>query len=147
MTVMLEKSRVQVGYIGHYWGTYQAVPPTGHTIENVMDPGYWAGVAADRKLRINDVFEVRCEDFSWGGDFIIVDVSNRWAKLRLIREVDYGEAPRAVDADSTLKVEFKGPHRKWSVLRKADNEYLRDGFEKRQDAELWARGHLTAMAA
>ena len=146
-TPILSPTRVQVGYSGHYWSTYQVIAEEGHKPDDCLDPSYWAHVAASRKLRVNDVFEVRCETGDWAIDLLVIEAGARHANVKPLRLVET-ESPSQNDAAlSTVKVKWKGPHAKWGVIRLADSETIKDGFVQRPDAEQYAREYEQRLAA
>lgn len=133
-TTILSPNRVQVGYAGHYWSTYQCVADEAHTAEDAQSPGYWAHVAAARKLRVNDVFEVRCETGEWMLDLIVIEAGTRFARVKVLRTVDVDQPSEADTTLSTVKVEFKGPVKKHCIIRLSDREIIKEGISAKSDA-------------
>lgn len=143
---ILSPNRVQVGYAGHYWSTYQCIADEAHTPQDAQSPGYWAHVATSRKLRANDVFEVRCEDGSWIIDLIVIEAGQRSAKVKVLRTVDV-EQPGTEQSLATVKVEFKGPVKKHCIIRLSDHTIIKEGIASKVDATREAFEYEQRLAA
>lgn len=128
----LSPSRVQIGYAGHYWSTYQCIAEEAHTPEDAQTSDYWAHVATARKLRTNDVFEVRCETGAWALDLIVVEVGLRSCRVKAIKTIDVEVEP--TESLSKVAVAFKGPHKKHCIIRKLDNQIVKEGIASKADA-------------
>lgn len=130
---ILSPSRVHIGYAGHFWSTYQCIAEEAHTPEDAQDPGYWAHVASARKLRVNDIFEVRCETGEWMLDLIVVEAGQRHARVKVLRSADVEKA--STDAGlSTVEVLFKGAVKKHCIIRLADRQIIKEGISSKADA-------------
>lgn len=143
----LQPSRVNIGYAGHYWSTYQCIAEEAHTAEDAVKPEYWAHVASARKLRTNDVFEVRCETGAWMLDLVVIEAGNRFAKVKVLRTVDAEPVTVAESELQTVKVAFKGSHRKHCIIRKTDGEIIREGISQKSDAMRQAVEYEQLLAA
>lgn len=146
-TPILSPNRVQVGYAGHYWSTYQCVADEAHTAEDAQQPGYWAHVAAARRLRVNDVFEVRCETGEWMLDLIVIEAGLRFARVKLLRTVDVEQPSDQQSTFSSVKVEYKGPVKKHCIIRKADRVIVKEGISSKSDAVREAFEYEQRLAA
>lgn len=108
--------------------------PEGVAYKDVLVPDFWAHVSAT--FSRGDSLEVFAEDSSWYAQLLVLDASRLHAKVTpLIYQNFQIKAKKEVDPD--FSVEFKGPQRKWSVLRKKDKEIVKDGFESKDDAATW----------
>lgn len=142
---ILSPTRVQIGSAGHYWSTYQCIAEESHTPEDAQAPEYWAHVAAARKLRVNDVFEVRNETGSWMLDLIVVEAGLRFAKVKVLRTVDIEEpAPASL---ASVEVQFKGPVKKHCIVRLSDREIVKEGIASKADAVREAAEYEQRLAA
>ena len=142
---ILSPTRVQIGYAGHYWSTYQCISEESHTPEDAQTPDYWAHVAASRKLRVNDVFEVRCETGAWALDLVVVEAGLRFAKVKVLRTVDI-DTP-VTETLASVEVQFKGPVKKHCIVRIADHEILKEGIASKADAIREAAEYEQRLAA
>jgi len=117
----------------------------GVTREDLLEPSFWSLAAVN--LSPYNRIEVRCDDGTFYGEYLVLDSSRTWAKLYELSfhqltssdvSLSQTEKPALV-----LDIAFKGPHKKWCVLRGED--ILQEGMLK-NDAEDWARNHMKAMA-
>lgn len=115
----------------------------GTTIEQVMDPAYWAHVA--QQMDPFDHIEVRAEDGSWIAYLIVKACERNYAKVVLDRVVKL-EGDMEIPASSMKhKVEWKGPHHKHCVIRISDSQMVSSGHKSRFEAETWMRNHERGM--
>lgn len=144
---ILSPHRVHVGYAGHYWSVYQCIAEEAHTAEDAQTPGYWAHVAAMRKLRTNDEFHVRNETGAWMLDLVVVEAGQRFARVKVLRTVDV-EQPAETDKPlETVKVEYKGPVKKHCIIRLSDREIVKEGIAMKADAIREAGEYEQRLAA
>lgn len=143
---ILAPSRVAIGYAGHFWSTYQCIAEEAHTPEDAQSAEYWAHVASARKLRPNDIFEVRCETGAWMLDLIVLEAGQRHARVKVLRTVDV-EQP-ATDAKlASVVVEYKGPVKKHCIIRIADRAIIKEGIPAKADAVREATEYEQRLAA
>lgn len=113
----------------------------GISPEQVMEPAYWAHVAKD--MVAGDHIEVRSEDFSWVAFLIVRFAERTYAEVVLDRLVRM-EPVMQPAASAKHKVEWKGPHRKFTVIRISDSAILQEGFKTRPEADAWMMNHEKA---
>lgn len=128
----------------HYRTRYAAVVDDGTTVEDLQRPEFWCHVAG--KLRQMDVIEVLAEDSSYFAELMVLKTGTGFAKVLLLRQVTLEGAVQD-DEDSPVVVQWKGPHRKHSVIRKTDGAVLKDGFATKGEAETFAREYVQTVAA
>lgn len=146
---------------------WSASPQHGTPFEKLLDPNYWAHVAP--KLKPWDRIEVQPDGIGYFAELLVVDADRLWAKVKVIRYVDFtskpavdpsqpaldlgDETPAELDhedpeesdnVDDNYLVEFKGSN-KWSVIRKADGEVLKSGYPNKGGANKWLRTHLRRL--
>lgn len=110
------------------------------TIEDVLAPDYWTHVAP--KARVGDKLEIFPEGGAWYVEAIIASTSNIHLKLIATVKVQINEVPKKKekeDPKAPFTVEFKGPQRKWSVIRSKDKSYVKEGFDDKTTAEEWLK--------
>lgn len=113
----------------------------GTTVEDVLKPGYWAYVSG--KFTPYDRVDVRLETGEWLLELIVLDVGLNYVRMFLAKQHDFEEvASDKVVAAETHKVEWKGPQRKWIVLRLSDQAPVQEGFDKKGDAFQWMNNHI-----
>lgn len=143
----------------HFNNTWSAALSGEQSLEDALKPEFWAHVA--RFFRIGDLVRLLPEVGDYYAMLIVVGTGKTWAKVKLIHYVPLAATAEGYEEDEAAEeagaagsavldhghvVEWKGPHRKYSVIRKSDGEYLKEGFTERKDAEQWLRDHLDTMA-
>ncbi len=116
-----------------------------HSLEDAIDPAYWAHVA--RQLKPHDTIRLIPERGDFYALLIVTAKGPNYAKVKLLQHVPLEEVGNEDDGYSAdLAVEWKGPRVKFAVIRKSDGARLKEGFDERRDAEQAAREHALAMA-
>lgn len=117
--------------------------------EDMTDPSYWANVAA--KLKPWDKIEVRAEDGTWYQEFIVLDASRVWARVRsLVGPVMLGTADISQTLANQVETQFEVLHRGprgWSVIRKADRAVMAENLSIKGDADKWLTANLASLAS
>ncbi len=104
--------------------------------EDLLDPAYWSTVAA--KLKPWDKIEARADDGSWYAEFIVLDCSRNWARVyplctHHLTSTDVSQT----QAQEGYEIAYKGPMRKWTVIRKKDSEVIHEGEASKAGAYSW----------
>lgn len=115
----------------------------GNTLEQVMDPAYWAHVAVN--MDPFDHIEARWEDGSQIAHLVVYACERHYAKVVLDRLIKIEANAARGEPAAKHKVEWKGPHHKHVVIRTADSKVVQSGFKTRFDAETWMRNHEKGM--
>lgn len=113
----------------------------GTTIRDILDPGYWAHCAA--QMQVYDHVEVRLETGQWVAELIVLDVGRNYARMFLSKQHDLADTPLDTPVGAvTHKTDWKGPQRKWCVIRLADSASVQEGFNDKQSAAAWMDNHI-----
>lgn len=112
----------------------------GHTVNDIRNPNYWAHKAP--YFKPYDHIEARAEDGGWIAHLIVVAVGKAYAKVAVDRVIQLSSNDNAVvlansQASADNKIEWKGPHRKYCVIRVADGEVLKEQCDTKEEAHLW----------
>lgn len=123
-----------------------AVPGPEDTIEDMLDPGYWAHVAP--KFKPYDKIEVRAEDGTYYAEFLVLACDRAWAKVHvlswhLLSSADIA-LTQAAAASSSFEVRFR-PGPRWHVVRKADKQVMFKDGKTRDEAETWVREYIKTI--
>ena len=116
----------------------------GTTVHDVLEPGYWAHVSSS--MQPYDHIEVRLETGEWIAELLVMGVGRNWAKVFLVAKHELqpiDDTPLAIQH----KVEWKGPHRKFVVIRTSDSESVQEGFAEKSAAISWMVNHERVTAA
>lgn len=93
--------------------------PHGHTLEQMMEPKYWAHNAM--KMRPGDEIVAVAEDNSFRAEFHVLDVGPNWANVYCFKfDQLTAQFELPADADSNFIIEYSGNYHKWRVRRKDD---------------------------
>lgn len=130
--------------------TYTIYPQPGDTVEDVLDPSYFAHVA--KKLpqgtRIEFVFLGEDPRFL---DTLVAASGEQWVKLKVITNVSFAaEAQEALglsylEKEGSYRVMYHGPMLKWCVQRVKDQAIIRKELEDEAAANKWLENYKRAL--
>jgi hypothetical protein len=122
-----------------------AVVPVGTTIEQMLEPVFWAHVA--RELQPNFEIIVQPDDGSFYQRLFVRSCGANWAIVAPMDRYEFGTAETVIAEVQTHQVMWSGPHTKYRVLRLSDKAVVKDGFATKEEAALWLTEHKKAIAA
>ena len=99
---------------------WQANIAHGVDFKSILEPGFWAGVAS--KFRVGDRIEVWPEDASYLSELLVMEVQTAAIRVRVLSFVSLVDLE--IPDDAQFEVAWKGPHAKWSVIRRADKAII-----------------------
>lgn len=105
----------------------------GTTTDDIINPIYFAHMAA--MMKPYDHIEVRVDDGTWIADLLVLQIERNWARVKLMNYHELAVVDEVNTAPSSYEAVWKGPHLKWSVLRKSDKANIKPGFNDRVGAE------------
>lgn len=127
---------------------FSATPEANTKFEDVLKPAFWAHIAA--KLHPYDRIEVTDKEGEWFAELLVVACTRNEARVAILRFVEINpvslntvsetKVSDILGEDSTkpvFKVAFKGDKKKHCVIRKIDNEIIKEGFVTAADADAW----------
>lgn len=133
---------------------YAVSPEDGTKFEGMLHPAYWANVA--QKFKTGDRIEVTAENGDWFAELMVVASARLWAKVVPLRFVELSAAPiPAHDSEAPsqdgpdtkdFEVGYAGVKAKWRVVRKADKQTMRGGFQTKNEAEKWLDDYVKAIS-
>lgn len=133
-----------------YWATVEE----GTTRAEMKNPAFWAHVAA--KLTPYSFIHIRCDDGTFYAKGIVLQVDRTWAVVHLLewhnlttKDVAQTQAAAAelgTDIDA-FDIVHKGQHKKWCVIRRADQMYVAEGKLTRAEATVWLAEHVATAKA
>lgn len=150
-TPQLDASRLKLAE--HERNVHLITVEEGVTRAQIINPAFLAHIAA--KLRPYDQIEVRCDDGTIWARTLVLQAERTWARIYVLewhdlttRDVSLsqaageGQEPGKVEApdakrDAEFQVVYKGPHKKWCVIRNLDSQYVREGEENKAQAVQW----------
>ena len=139
---MAVPNRVQMAEHGRNIHLYTA--PSGAIPDDMLAPEYWGLVA--KNFAPYDHVEVRCDDGTFWGEYLVLASDRTWAKLHPLRVVDLPNA-KVEEVDPRFKIEWKGPHLKFCVIRLDDSSTVHEGEQERSAAALWLQNYLRTIGS
>lgn len=115
-------------------------PPNGSRPEDLVDPR--AFTPSSHFFKPGDIIEAMPADGSWWAQLIVRNAERGAVKTGLIHAVDFEDA--AIPTESVggdLEIRWRGPKLRFGVVRKSDNQILRENLTTRLDAHAWAVEH------
>jgi hypothetical protein len=141
--VQINNTRMQMA---EYWRNEWVVnAELGTTVEDVMDPQYWAHMAA--MLKPYDRIEVRVDDGSWLLELIVTGCDRSWAKVHLLQRYELTTADVAQTQSAKYEVAWKGPQHKWVVIRLSDQMMIKSELGSKNIAYTWMLDFEKSAAA
>lgn len=118
--------------------------PAGQSLADLLEPAYWQHVT--QQLRPGHEIKASAEDRTFWGHLYVRSVGKAEAKVSEIHSVSFDAVSDQEDDDETY-IKWRSPKSKFAVYRKSDDELLKDGFEAKEDAQVWAVNRNAVMAA
>lgn len=131
-----EKRNVQIGPGCMLLASFErqdwvANVPQDCTIEDIKRPDFWSLMAA--RLKPYDRIEVRADDGTWLAEVIVIGCDRTWAKVNVLNTYKLTGVEEAAKETGSLEFKFKGPGKKWCIIRKSDGEILREGIQTKDE--------------
>jgi hypothetical protein len=137
---MLTPTDERFGLREHKRQDWVVLADEGTTMDEVLQPQYWAHVSG--RMQQFDRIEISPETSGWLLELLVLSSGRNWAQVHVLAKHTF-EAP-SMDAPAGTavhKVEWKGPHKKFCVIRIADSALIQEGFESKDAAGLWMANH------
>lgn len=106
--------------------------PEGCTVDDIKEQGFWSLMA--HLMKPYDRIEVRADDGTWMAELVVVGCGRNWAKVHILNHYKLSSATEEMKGDSEFRVEFKGPQKKWCIIRNSDDEFIREGIASKDEA-------------
>lgn len=115
--------------------TYSVDMPVDMTSEQLLNPQAWIHVKRKfPEIAVKNRIECVKEDMSLFVELIVTGVSNDIIFVKILRTVDLDDKIE-VKEESAYDIVWKGPNKKFAIVRKADKEELRSGFAAKAEAQ------------
>ncbi|CAJ0854104.1 hypothetical protein AMST5_00708 [freshwater sediment metagenome] len=106
--------------------------PDHMTPDDVLQPEFWAHVAS--RFRPYDEVTVGNDACAWRLHLCVADVWSAGVRMiELSRAELAGALEKSTEEANGLKIQWRGPNARWSVLDAA-GQVLQSGFAKKEDA-------------
>lgn len=118
----------------------------GTTVDDIIDPGYWAHIAG--QLTIYDRIEVRVDSGEYLLELLVKDLGRNWAQVAVLHHHDLAGKVKTGEAmEAEFEALFKGPQRKWCVIRKSDAKVLEERLADKGAALAWISNYEATILA
>lgn len=135
-SVQINPMRVKLAEVDRQ--DWVATAEMGTTLEQIIEPSYWAHMAS--RLKPYDHIEVRVDDGIWLAQLLVKEAGRNWAAVLMLQSYKLETADVSQTRSSKYKVDWKGPHLKYCVIRLEDGERLQEQMNKR-DAQVWLENY------
>lgn len=116
--------------------------------EDLLRTEYWAHVSA--QLKPWDRIEVRANDGSWLAELLVLETARNWSRVHILNAYKLTTTDMALTQSeikgkyAEFRLEHMGPHDKWCVIRRSDNQKLHSGAENHDAARDWLDARIKA---
>jgi hypothetical protein len=118
--------------------------PEGCTVDDIKEQEFWSLMAY--QMKPYDRVEVRADDGTWMAELLVIGVGRNWAKVHILNHHKLTGADEAMKDSTEFRVEWKGPQKKWCIIRNSDNTFIREGIASRDDAGTQMQEHESNAA-
>lgn len=125
--------------------TYFVNIPADTPVEAILQPTYWANVT--ERIHLRNHIEADWQDGSKLIVLRVVGVGPDHVKVKVMNEYRFDIESKVVPLND-FRVEYiREGSRAWSIIRKSTNEYIKDGLNSRDEANLWLQENMSKIAA
>lgn len=117
---------------------WRVIAEESHSKEQIMNPAYWAH--ASQKIRAGDIIEVVNDTETFFMELYVKQVERGYAHVIELKFVSM-EVKIEETKSPDYKVVYKGPHKKFCVIRNQDDEAIKSEMSK-QEAHTWLAQYL-----
>ena len=125
------------GLVGQKQNVFIADIPMDVKLDQLLEPSYWAHVA-DQMQPLDEV-KARMEDGSAIHYLVVGWCERNFAHVKLDRTVELRVDKEPPASSVKHRVEWKGMHQKYCVIRQRDSAILREGELSKDSAARWMR--------
>src|SRR5258708_7667818 len=126
----------------------------GTTIDEMLDPAYWANVANRLNVRpqgiganVPDIVYVSPADGSWWAELLVRDVAPFTALVHVLRHIEFDKKAAAIPSKVPDGYDIRNRGKNgWQVVRKSDNVVLKEGLATQATAAAYLDTHLKTFA-
>lgn len=124
----------------------------GQTLEDTLQPEFWADVARgdNRGMIAGDIVEVRSFDHSFFAELYVRKAEQASATVALIRAADFVDRKAEAKADKANDVllpRWNVGSKRWDVIRSSDKQIISSAHALKEDAQAWIADHLSKLRA
>ncbi len=112
---------------------WRAFPEEGTPYGSIFSDSYWAHRAKDFKA--GDKIEVLPDEMHYYAELLVMAAGATWLKVAELCRIQLSPAD-VTDSKPDYNVAWRGPHRKFALIRTVDGAIIKDGFSTEREALL-----------
>ena len=123
---------------------FLARPPAGTTLEDLLNPVFWAHVARQFAPGGGDIIEVFPMDGAYYAELFVAECRKtglvnqvRLVKLNYTSLSTDATVDKQAEPEGAYRIVYRGTEKKHTVTRVADNTIVSEGHATKQDAQKW----------
>lgn len=113
----------------------------GTELDDVLAEEFFANVA--QRMRPYDKIMVRTDDGAWYAELLVLSVGKTWVRAVLLFKKALEVSRDSIEVEG-YEVLYKGPQKKFCVIRKVDNSMIHEGEDSRETAFTWLAEFMRA---
>ena len=120
------------------FNTWSAAPPSGTSLDDVLQPEYWTHV--HQILKAGDRIHVMPESGEWLAELVVRSSSTKGAVVAKLTYHDFNPKPAEGGEPSEAgeyEVKWAGGVAKWRVIRVKDRHVLVEKLATKEAAQAW----------
>lgn len=117
--------------------------PAAVTLDEAMEPSYWAHVA--EQMQPFDEIKIRAEDGSFIAYLVVGWCERNFAHVVMDRKINLSVNKEPPVSSVKHRIDWKGAHLKFCVIRNSDNKTLHEGERTKDEATRWLREYETSQ--
>jgi hypothetical protein len=126
----------------HARTVWRVVAEEATEIEDILKPIFWAHVG--HYMQRFDRIEVLADDETWFVELLVRDAGRGFAKVAVLSKHTFEDATEAPSTIEGFEVVWKGPIRKFVVIRNADRSLLKEQLANKAQAIAWTQEFIRA---
>lgn len=121
---------------------YFAEIPVGTTLDEILDPMYWAHISGIFRGKYNEITAL-WDDKSRLVRLFVRFYAQTYAHVEVLEDNIFEDAD-GIDVPSAYDVKWVNDREKYSVVRKSDSQLMRNGFNTKEHAVAYIETTLKA---
>jgi len=118
------------------------------TKDDLLNPEYWANVS--NRLKPWDRIEVRSDDGAIFAELVVISSGRVWARVECLQFYDFAKKVKLSevkedDRYDEFEVKYAGPKIKFRIIRKKDQEMIKEGIQSKDEANAFLKQYLSTI--
>lgn len=122
---------------------HRVIADVGYVLEDYLDPNIWASIAPT--INPHDIINIVCEDGSWFAQVFVVSAARQWIKVEVLIYKEFKDSTEEPGADQEYAVQWKGPVRRFCIVRVKDNSCVTENIQTKEEAIRACNDYITAL--